>query len=456
MKKLILAKGTEFEQNDGDLVLIDTNFRAGKPIMLNSSDLDAAFMNAQAEALSKIGLDDSLNIFIQEDEPTKKVGLWFQKETSQVDRLLADKDFYQFMEMEVDKYTKAYPFYEYYTSSFNSMISYRGKLYQLGIGARNSSYTKFVYNDDSNTWTQLVRDTSVNENGGLFTYEYKNAFIYNDEVYFTTNRNTPKRLDVYKFNTEANRLDIVYQYENDVFNDYDEQNMHITGTPYIYMFEYYGKYMKVNFITGEYEIMPGTLPQGLCRNSRLFPIGDKIYWFNGSPATMQYIDVTSGKVFDTGIEVPYAVPKNVSTGTTKCIPYQILDNYIYILANKEGVPGIWYVNVETEEVSEFIPCDINLDGASAIHKNKLWGFSQDGQIRVFPLETKPFEGTCVILIPSTIAQKGLHATEIFNCLNFEPGYSVLYSFYNAYLMQNKEVQKVPTYYGNGTEWIRIN
>lgn len=455
MKKLIVAKGTEFEQNGGDLVLIDTNFRAGKPIMLNSEDLDAAFMNAQSEALSKIGLDDSLNIFIQEEEPDKKVGLWFQKETTQIDRLLADKDFYQFMEMEVDKYTKASAFYDYYTPSYNSMISYRGKLYQLGIGSRNGSYTKYVYNDDTNTWTQLVRDTSVSETG-VFYHEYKNAFIYNDEVYFTTNRNDSSRLDVYKFNLETNRMDIAYQHTNDTFKKYEEQNMHIAGTPYIYMFEYYGKYLKVNFITGEYEKMPGTLPSGLSRDIKLFPIGDKIYWFNGSPATMKYIDVTSGKVFDTGIEVPYAVPKNTGTGTSKCIPYQILDNYIYILANKGGEPGIWYVNVETEEVSQFIPCDINLDGASAIHKNKLWGFANDGQIRVFPLETKPFEGNCVVIIPSTIAQKGLHATEIFACLNFEPGYSVLYSFYNAYLMQNKEIQKVPTYYGNGTEWIRIN
>ena len=58
MKKLIRAKGTEFEQNGCDLVIIDTNFRAGKPIMLNSAELDMAILNGQQEALDKIEVED--------------------------------------------------------------------------------------------------------------------------------------------------------------------------------------------------------------------------------------------------------------------------------------------------------------------------------------------------------------------------------------------------------------
>ena len=58
MKKLIKALGTEFEQNGCDLVIIDTKFRAGKPIMLNSKDLDIAILNAEPEALDSITIDD--------------------------------------------------------------------------------------------------------------------------------------------------------------------------------------------------------------------------------------------------------------------------------------------------------------------------------------------------------------------------------------------------------------
>lgn len=62
MKQLIRTKGTEFEQNEGDLAIIDTNFRAGKPIMLNSKDLDMAILNGQQDALDKIEVDTSLNV----------------------------------------------------------------------------------------------------------------------------------------------------------------------------------------------------------------------------------------------------------------------------------------------------------------------------------------------------------------------------------------------------------
>jgi hypothetical protein len=60
MKKLIKTKGTEFEQNGYDLAIIDTNFREGKPIMLNSKDLDMAILNGEQEALDKIESDFQL------------------------------------------------------------------------------------------------------------------------------------------------------------------------------------------------------------------------------------------------------------------------------------------------------------------------------------------------------------------------------------------------------------
>lgn len=57
MKKLILTKGTEFEQNGKDMAIIDTSQRAGKPIMLNANDLDMSIFNADQDALEKITSD---------------------------------------------------------------------------------------------------------------------------------------------------------------------------------------------------------------------------------------------------------------------------------------------------------------------------------------------------------------------------------------------------------------
>lgn len=57
MKKLILAEGTEFEQNGKDLVIIETDDRAGIPVMLGSDEFNEALENGEAEAIALINTD---------------------------------------------------------------------------------------------------------------------------------------------------------------------------------------------------------------------------------------------------------------------------------------------------------------------------------------------------------------------------------------------------------------
>ena len=54
MKKLIKTEGTEFEQNLKDLAIIETTDRAGKPVMIDSADLEEAFTNAEDGATALI------------------------------------------------------------------------------------------------------------------------------------------------------------------------------------------------------------------------------------------------------------------------------------------------------------------------------------------------------------------------------------------------------------------
>ena len=57
MKKLIISKGTEFEQNRRKLAIIDTEQRAGKPIMLDAIEFDDAIFNGDSDALDLIRAD---------------------------------------------------------------------------------------------------------------------------------------------------------------------------------------------------------------------------------------------------------------------------------------------------------------------------------------------------------------------------------------------------------------
>lgn len=55
MKKLILTEGTEFEQNLKPLALIDTDDRAGKPIMIDDVDLFYGISNADPAVQAMVG-----------------------------------------------------------------------------------------------------------------------------------------------------------------------------------------------------------------------------------------------------------------------------------------------------------------------------------------------------------------------------------------------------------------
>ena len=57
MKKLILAEGTEFEQNGKDLVIIETEDRAGIPVMLGSDEFNEAYDNGEEGAKALINND---------------------------------------------------------------------------------------------------------------------------------------------------------------------------------------------------------------------------------------------------------------------------------------------------------------------------------------------------------------------------------------------------------------
>lgn len=59
MKKLILAKGTEFEQNGKDLVIIETEDRAGIPVMIGSEEFNEAYTNGETDAKALINVEYS-------------------------------------------------------------------------------------------------------------------------------------------------------------------------------------------------------------------------------------------------------------------------------------------------------------------------------------------------------------------------------------------------------------
>ena len=56
-KKIITTAGTEFAQNGADLAMIEQTQRAGKPVMISSTDLNEGFSNAEADVKALVGFD---------------------------------------------------------------------------------------------------------------------------------------------------------------------------------------------------------------------------------------------------------------------------------------------------------------------------------------------------------------------------------------------------------------
>ena len=56
-KKLIVTAGTEFEPTEADLALIEQTQRAGKPILIKSSDLNEGFGNAEQSVKDMLSFD---------------------------------------------------------------------------------------------------------------------------------------------------------------------------------------------------------------------------------------------------------------------------------------------------------------------------------------------------------------------------------------------------------------
>lgn len=73
MKKLINTKGTEFEQNMQDLAIIDTEDRAGKPVMLSSEIFNESFENADQDVQEMIEVEPSgpTNIYRVTSQPAE-------------------------------------------------------------------------------------------------------------------------------------------------------------------------------------------------------------------------------------------------------------------------------------------------------------------------------------------------------------------------------------------------
>jgi hypothetical protein len=441
MKKLIKTKGTEFEQNGYDMAIIDTNFRAGKPIMLNSADLDMAILNADKDALTSIESEDSMNIYFQEAEPVIKEGLWFKTDKYHYDEL----DFVDSMPfMGTPEWKKFSSLYRAIKQSYGSGII-GNSLKNYGGKTGSTSGTKAVSHIDLTTgkMSQWYISTSPSVvDGRASTVAVGNK--------------------LYTLNTWTGQgTSIASCFDGGTFTSITAPTqIRVGGTCVVIgtdiwivggwgrLDEKYNTFLK--YSTEDFSSTFINAPYVYTSNTPAVAIGEDIYILCGSKSVKYNItteETTELAACPVGTGKAFAIDNNIYIfSDTRVIKYSITTNtYEELVLNVPSRPG----------------CDI------LYHENTkafyMVGGSKDGNTNAEVLkftidQLNPATYTKDTVIIEQNSENKYSTLLLKNKTLSDSGKNALTTYFNDagyYNVLEEGNNPVEIYYGNGTDWVRI-
>ena len=379
------------------------------------------------------------NIFIQEEEPEIKEGIWIQadSETHPYDTIKIDKDII---------IPGAWRFDTQKTLTLNgSNLRYNDDDWRYNFCIHDNKlyfvYKSALYeiNKETGVMTKVrsLRSTSgmIHSGGGYLWYAGGNSTGVVDGFNLSTNQDitftTGKTIYAMCYSAYDNSL---YVYGNGICR-YDLA----AGTLF-------------TNITSGHSYLGALIPMG----SKILCLGSTDQWGvkNG------YIDIDDGYVY---------------TSVTNILDKQILDDYYnipFIIGNlayvvncdyADPIKSIYTINLETLEytdvtnqfASDMLERTMGLIYDSANNIFYIIDYSSS-QYKLIVMEntTKQYENNMIIIMQSPITRSEKQtALWTYPCLDGR----MCQSFFDAYYY-NKETGidfSLPMYYGNGTEWIRF-
>lgn len=461
--------------------------KSGKSDLISPSNFDTEIINLPS------GGGSEPNIFIQEEEPETKEGLWIQASDLQVDNIVIDELVYVNEDWEdptlIERITDntagqsthcaLVGDYLYYTGRNTAptatnmfrlniktyMIEDLGKpkldvqgkypvvvgtdIYFMGYHAPyvNATMSKsFVkYDTLTNTYTQLA---SIDRETGIYTtYYYYNGFIYAFNV-----------KDV-NGTSQTNGYQLRHQYKYNIATD-----------EWIYLGE------------DSYWYKSCSLP---------FLVGNKLWFLFHTARTAYFSNIANYSeyyrksiVFDFETEqfiVPNVNFESITSGTTKIngasnstTPQPVLvDDMVYLFTRLRlyKIPVSEFEIVDTEKILKFAnyetleynsPLTTNKSYLGyiipAVSDNKIFltglNNTEETEICVLPLTSKEFDNNTLVIRQGN-SNGGAVLTQLFN-MPLQKG-RLTYPLYNAihYTTENGANNSLPLYYGTGTEWVRF-
>jgi len=462
------TKSVSITDNGNYSISPDENYDAMDAVSLSvnvaaSEDLNAV-LTAQEQKLSQLdeiinrkmsGNNMSLNIFVQPTEPTTKKGLWLQTNHT-YENIILDENVYYGDEWESSASTPVIP----YNANAGSAVNVGNEIYVFGGASQglsgyadSLSVKAYKYNLLTDTWTQLT-DIPFNYFGGGATSvgtdiylfggkgSYKAAYKYdtltdtytqlaNNPNYFFAMPVIPIGTDIYLLGT------------NNSQSGYTDRNY------------------KYNTLTNTYSRM-ADIPFNLILGVSV-SVGTDIYLFGGGSYNAYNKNYKYDTLTNTYTQLTNA-PRQLQTNIISAVN---IGTDIYLFVEK----SLYKYNIPTDTWTQldnpphYEPRDNTLVINGDIYccgygYNNTSGTTVYSGIDIYRFNDKTYQTDNSLIIAQGRSGAGKtynigYATELvtINTLNTPLLYGLVDAWF--YTTQGGLDDTIPTYYGDGTQWVNF-
>ena len=380
------------------------------------------------------------NIYVQENEPTKKDGIWLKMSDKTAEYYISDDDVYIVGTWKSNQECPIIPF------QLNNGCSTKINKTIYVFGGYTSSgsrlQTAYKYDTESKTWTKLSNVPYAFFGGSIATM--------NTDIYLFGSRDGDYTTRAYKYDTVNNS----YTRLTDIPQSSCYGSAVSIGTD-IYLFglgSWDGngagvyKYDTVNNSYTKLTNIPTST--GFC----------------SSVAINQYIYLNVGDTGKTFLKYDVQSDRYIQLANTPVRFYDAgmvnIANDIYIF--KDTTAYKYSINTDTFEQLTTIPrsfserCGVvNID--DIIYLCDVPNTNTDSyKMQIYVAQSKIYETDNTVVISQGKVYATGYNTKLFET-NFETDFQPLYGFADAwfYTLQDGLDGTMPVYYGNGTQWINI-
>ena len=395
-------------------------------------------------------LSNNINVFMQETEPELKNGIWLQNNNT-YDKVIVDKEASDSGIIIGDKLSN----FPVDTRASSISVLAGNNIYIFSTGRENHSYK---YNIIDDTFSRIADVDEVLDDGMQYSGIY---FPEDDIIYFA-------------YSTAITTYDI----KTDSYVRYSLSGTSGNGTPYSNFARYgrniYSFYnssqniLKINVddktvsaISFPYaaDRIVATIPDELNNCVYLIHTNNKLLKFDLTTEVLTEVETLTGYDFSTNII------NNISRTDVNLMLPQIVNNKIYHVTPTDNTNKT-YMIIEISLIDYTVTTYDNVNNIDNIQYEdsllRRYMFKYDdvfyyvncvdgGNNYFVPISitNKTYENNSIVILPGT-----KYNTKLFNYPSNVSGDNLDY-FTDVWYYNNGYINNIPTYYGNGTEWVKI-